>query len=92
MGVFGLINHLLNFAWPALALAVALPLLVRWTPLGRGATSRVTLQMLVVAMVNLAVLLAGLLWFGRDGKMATYLVMAAASASSLWLLHKNWRA
>lgn len=88
MGVFELINHLLNFAWPALALAVAMPLLVRWTPLGRGAAHGLTRQMLVVALVNLAVLVAGLLWFGRDGKMVTYLAMAAASASTLWLLHK----
>ena len=91
MGVFGLINHLFNFALPACALAVALPLLVRWMPLGRTAAAGLPRQMLVLGLVNLAVLIAGLLWFGRDGKMVTYLAMATASASTLWLLLKGWR-
>lgn len=91
MGVLALVNHLLNSVLPALAMALLLPLCVRWTPLGRGAVLRLAPQMLVVALVNVTVLMAGLLVFGRDGKMATYLAMALASASVQWLLLRAWR-
>lgn len=91
MGVLALINHLLNFALPALAMALLLPLCVRWMPLGRGAASRLPRQMLVLAAVNVTVLTAGLLVFGSDGKMATYLAMALASASVQWLLLRGRR-
>ncbi len=92
MGVFGLINHLLNFLLPALALAVLLPLCVRWTPMGRGAAVGLGSNMLVLMAVNTAVLLAGLVWFERDGKMLTYLALAVAGASTQWILLKGWRA
>lgn len=91
MGVFGLINHLFNFLLPALALAVLLPLCVRWTSMGRGAALGLVSNMLVLTVVNAAVLLAGLVWFERDGKMLTYLAMAVAGASTQWMLLKAWR-
>ena len=92
MGVFGLINHLLNFLLPAFVLALLLPLCVRWTPMGRGAAVGLVSNVLVLAVVNAAVLLAGLAWFERDGKMLTYLAMAVAGASAQWVLLKAWRA
>ncbi len=92
MGLVGLLNHLFNFIWPAIAMAVMMPLLLRWTPLGRTATAGLPRQMAVLAVVNAVVLVAGVLWFGHDGTMATYLSMAAASASTTWLLLKAWRA
>jgi len=49
-------------------------------------------QLVINASVGLAVLLAGLLLFGRDGKMLTYAAMAVACASSQWLLRRSWRA
>lgn len=91
MGVPGLINHLHNFVLPALALALLLPLCVRWMPMGRGAALGLWRNMLALMVVNTAVLLAGLLWFERDGKMLTYLAMTIASASTQWLLLKAWR-
>jgi hypothetical protein len=91
MGVPGLVNHLLNFILPALAMAVLLPLCVRWMPMGRAAAGCLVRHMLVLALVNTGVLVAGLLLFGRDGKMVTYLAMAVASASTQWLLLKAWR-
>ena len=33
---------------------------------------------------GLAALVAGLLLFGRDGRMATYLLLVLASAAALW--------
>ena len=37
------------------------------------------------------VLVAGLVFFGRDGKMATYAALVLAIASSQWLLLRGWR-
>jgi hypothetical protein len=42
-------------------------------------------------LVGSAVLLCGLWWFGRDGKMQTYAALALAVASSQWLLARGWR-
>ena len=36
-------------------------------------------------------LLAALIVFGRDGKMATYAALVVAIASSQWLLLRGWR-
>jgi hypothetical protein len=36
-------------------------------------------------------LLAGLLVYGRDGKMATYALMVMVCASSQWFAAKAWR-
>lgn len=91
MGVLGFINHVLNFAAPALALAVVLPVLSRWMPMGRGATTGTATQIVVLAVVNMAVLVAGLLFFGRDGKMVSYLSMAAACATAQFLMVGAWR-
>ncbi len=91
MGFIGLVNHLFNFALPAIVLAVMLPLLLRWTAMGRSAKASLPRQMLALTLVNLVVLVAGLLWFGHDGKMVTYLTMAIASACTSWLLLRAWQ-
>lgn len=91
MGLAAVLDHLLNFAVPALALAVLLPALLRWTPLGRRAAIGLLWQMLLLALVNLTLLAGGWAWFGRDGAMVTYLAMVLASASVLWVLCKAWR-
>jgi len=91
MGVLELINHLLNFILPALALALLLPVCVRWMPMGRNSTVGLWRNMLVLLLVNIAALLAGLVLFERDGKMVTYLAMVISSATTQWLLLKAWR-
>jgi len=48
-------------------------------------------QWLVQASVCAAVLLAGLVVWGRDGKMLTYAALVLASASVQWLLLHGWR-
>ena len=80
MSFFDLLNHIFNFALPAIAMGVMVPLFSRliWrkTPLKRPLQS----QMLITSLAALAVLLTGLVVFSTDGKMATYgaLVMVAA--------------
>lgn len=78
------INHLLNFFAPALvtaALSAAFAKLlwrvelrtVRWRRLAACGLA-----------ASAATLLAGLVVFGRDGKMATYGAMLLANAAALW--------
>ena len=84
MGLLDAIWHLLNFLAPALGLgciAAALAKLVwrrelariRWLDLAAWAT-----------LGPLVALVAGLIWFGRDGKMTTYAAMVFAAALMLW--------
>ncbi len=84
MGPLDALWHVLNFAYPAVALgalSAALATLVwrrelaakPWRLLARDA-----------ALAAGVVLVAGLVWFGRDGRMATYAAMVAASSLTLW--------
>ena len=86
MGPLDAINHLLNLFVPALALAVvaaaAAKLIwrkeLRTAPWLRLATA--------AAVANAGVVLAALIGFGADGKMAMYAGMVLASALTLWWL------
>lgn len=91
MSFFGLLNHLMSFVAPALVVALLVaalaPLLMRkarpnHTWLKQGAINFVACTL---------TLLAGLLLFGRDGKMATYAAMVLVCASSQWFAAKAWR-
>ena len=91
MGPIDLLIHLSGFVAPALALGLALPLACRvFLPRHRIVTGFLT-QIAVVACAGIAVLLAGLWFFGRDGKMATYGALVLAAASVQWVLARGWR-
>jgi len=76
----GLIWHFGGFVVPALLVAVLLwpaiafrrPSRGRWAPLGW------------LVLAGVMVLLAGLVWFGRDGRMATYAAMVVVQGSLVW--------
>lgn len=84
MSFFDLLNHLVNFALPALALGIMVPLFSRliWrkTPARRSLKS----QMLITSLAGLAVLFAGLVIFSTDGKMATYGALVINAALCQW--------
>ena len=88
MSLLGLLDHLLNFAFPALAVgllvATLAPLVVKKA---RPHHSWLT-QCAMNSVACLLVSLLGLLVFGRDGKMATYAAMAMVCASSQWVAAK----
>jgi hypothetical protein len=76
--------HLLEFAFPALALGVIAAGLAKlaWRrDLGRIPWRRLAQW---AAAAALAAQLAGLVAFGRDGKIATYAAMVLCSALALW--------
>lgn len=89
MGPLHLLNHLLNFVAPAAALALALVLCGRF--LGGGAAGAGWRQFAIVFAVGLAVLLGGLVLWGRDGKMLTYAALVVATASCQWVLVRGWK-
>ncbi len=91
MGVIDLSIHLFNFMLPALAVGLGLPLVTRFGAMGRQATQGFWRQGLINAAAGLAVLLAGLWFWGQDGKLLTYLLMTGVCATSQWLLLGAWR-
>ncbi len=91
MGFFDAANHLVNFFAPAALVAV----LVALSGLFFKSNKPLAQQIIAGAAINFAacsvVLLAGLGYFGNDGKMATYSVMVLVSATVQWVVLKAWR-
>ena len=85
------LNHIINFFLPAVAVAggVALvgPYLGAEEPVVRSRWGQFAVHFVVCATA----LLIGLVMFGRDGKMATYLGMCASCALSAFVLLRAWR-
>ncbi|MEY4363449.1 MAG: hypothetical protein RLZZ24_801 [Pseudomonadota bacterium] len=93
MDALDLALHGLNFVAPAWFLAVGLVVLGRFWP--RAALGRVTWpwawQVLLLGCMGTAVLVAGLWWFGVDGKMATYAALVLGLALVQSLIARVWR-
>jgi hypothetical protein len=88
---FAFLGHLFNFAAPALFLALLLALGGRLLgPKGASALAWYA-QAAINSVVGCAVLLAGLWWLGRDGRMLTYAALVLMCASCQWLLQRGWR-
>jgi len=91
MGLLGLLGHLLNFLAPAVVVGLLLawlaPLLIKQAKPHHSWGRQALLNGAACALV----LLGGLLWFGHDGKMASYAAMVLAGASSQWLGARAWR-
>ncbi len=84
MGPLDATNHLLNLLLPGLALAglaAGLAKLLWRRELAALSWARLAAP---AAAASAAVVLAGLLLFGRDGRMATYAGMVLACAITLW--------
>jgi hypothetical protein len=84
MGPLDLLNHLLNFAVPALfvglLLALLAPLFYKKVAVAHGLRAQVAINF----VAGLVALVGGLVFFGRDGKMASYAAMVLACAVSQW--------
>jgi hypothetical protein len=91
LGPFDIADHLLSFAAPAFAVALLVTLAAPWLlprrphRLGWGA------RFAIAFAAGLAVLAAGLWFFGHDGKMATYAALVLAVATTEWLAGQGWR-
>jgi hypothetical protein len=84
MGPLDALLHLANFFAPALGVALFTTLLAKliWRrDLAAVGWARLLSWSLLAGAL---VLIGGLVLFGRDGKMATYLALAAACGLALW--------
>jgi hypothetical protein len=91
MGLIDLLNHLLNFVAPAMALALVLPLAARFV-VAKGACAYAWwAQVGINFLVGFVVLLASVWWWGRDGKMGAYAALILVMTSCQWTLSRGWR-
>jgi len=91
MGPLDLLLHLLNFIAPAAGMAAGITLMARLFLKKQSRTPGWPVQAAINFAAGLAVLVAGLVLFGRDGKMATYAALAAVVAASQWVVGRYWR-
>ncbi|MGR4870867.1 hypothetical protein ACIPRI_18615 [Variovorax sp. LARHSF232] len=85
MSPLALIDHLANFAAPAFFLALMLALGGRLM-LGKSAAMSLWVQFAVNFAAGLAVLAGGLIYFGRDAMMATYVALVVVCGTVQWLV------
>ena len=85
MGPLDALWHLLNFFAPAVGVALIAASLSK--ALWRRELAGVTWLRLTLwgGLAGATALVGGLVAFGRDGKMATYAVLVAATAVALWV-------
>lgn len=95
MTAYLLTEHILNLVAPAAFVALVLVLLARlfsgFSKSKKAARHSLWVEFTIIFVANLVILLAGLIVFGNDGKMATYAAMVLVSATSLWILRRGWR-
>jgi len=89
MGVLALINHAINFLAPALWLALLLPLTARFFVKKWPSARKLSAYAAIHFIVGSVVLGLGLVLFGRDGKMLTYLALVVMGATSQWLMSRR---
>jgi hypothetical protein len=92
LGFTDLLVHALSFAAPALAVALLVTLLAPLVLPRKGAGPGWWARFAINCAAGLAALGAGLWYFGRDGKMATYACLVLAVATAQWLTARAWRA
>ena len=96
MTALNLINQLLNFMAPAAFVALIVVLLSRGFGRFLGSKRPLALslwvQLAIVFVASVLVLVAGLVIFGRDGKMASYAALAVGAATCQWVLLRGWKA
>lgn len=93
MGPYEYIIHVLNFIAPAWGLAFFCAVMARFGARAGWLSSRWSLlkQIVVSAMLGTLALVAGLLVWGVDGKMASYLALVMVCGTTQWLMCQGWR-
>lgn len=91
MGILDLLLHLGGFVAPAIFVGALMPLLARFLIRNRPSAPVYIVQAAINIVANLAVLTAGLWYFGHDGKMWTYAALVVAGATCQWMVSRGWR-
>lgn len=96
MTAYLLTNHLLNFIAPAACVALLLVLLSRLSfglfKTNEPLTHSLWAQAAIIFIVGVGILAAGLVVFGRDGRMLTYAALVLGAALCQWVLVRGWKA
>lgn len=77
------LEHVIAFAAPAVVVALILAAGLKLRPARAGS---VAARLGLLSAAGLLVLLAGLVFFGRDGKVATYAALVLVQGSLAWWL------
>jgi len=93
MGPFEQIIHTFNFIAPAWGVALFCVLAARfsarwWLPLAHWSLLK---QTMMSGVLGTAVLAGGLVFWGVDGKMATYSALVVVCGSVQWVMCRGWR-
>jgi len=95
MTALNLINQLFNFVAPAAWVALLVVLLARifsgFLRSKRPLAHTLWAQAAINFIADILLLLTGLVLFGRDGKMASYALLAVGAASCQWVLLRGWK-
>lgn len=84
MGPWSLIIHLANFVLPALAVGAVLAVLAPIFAGNRLSSRMLLAQAAINSLAGVLALVAGLVLFGNDGKMATYGALVLATGTAQW--------
>lgn len=82
------LGHIAGFVAPAVFMALFLWTMPRFRRAGRAAHGA-GLEAFMLVVAGVVVLLAGLVFFGRDGKMATYAALVVVQGTLAWWLHRK---
>lgn len=91
MDLLDLLNHFLNFGAPAAFIALVLVFAGRYLGGRRAGVPRWWMQWALTFAAGVAVSVAGLVVFGRDGTMATYAALVVVCGTVQWLAMRGWR-
>jgi len=91
MAPLDFLNHLLNFVAPAFSVGFLCAILGRFSMRRAAKAPAWWAQGAINFVVGVAVLAAGLIIFGRDGKMTAYAALVVACGTSQWLVAGGWR-
>ena len=89
MGAIEFFFHLLNLVAPALAVASLLAAVAPWFSRKRPDLRKLIGMIAINSVAGAVVLAAGLWFFGRDGKMASYAALVLVCASVQWWLQRR---
>lgn len=91
MDPLDIVFHLAGFMAPALAVALLVAGAARIAGPRQAQVRSWWVQAAINSIVGVAILAAGLWYFGVDGKMLTYAALVVAVATCQWVCNRAWR-
>ncbi|MDO9148682.1 MAG: hypothetical protein U1D25_05790 [Hydrogenophaga sp.] len=89
MNFLAFLAHLSGFIAPALVVGFILWVVPQWSNKGRVARWSHAIDLTALLAAGVGVLLAGLMVFGRDGKMVTYAALVLVQGTLAWWMRRR---